>query len=237
MALPQPAAVPVVGGRLVSRQGLRPDRRNYHQGTDWSEHSDLPGQTVVRVIGPGTVEKVSRNGENSGYGNVVVVRHGSDALSVYAHLEQVFVGQGQVLVAGQPIGIVGGTFGTPDDPERRVVPHLHLEIVRDWPLSARNADARYDVLHELAAAGIVLGGPDGRELVVGEPIDYREPALVADAGEKGPGPDDEVVVAPPEFVARPRSSGPRWGLAIVAGAAAFTVVLLVATLRQGRKQK
>ena len=45
----------------------------------------------------------------SGYGNVVVVKHQNGLMSVYAHMNEVFVKRGQKLTGGQKIGTVGNT--------------------------------------------------------------------------------------------------------------------------------
>lgn len=183
------------------------------------------------------VRRTSRTGENHQYGNYVLVQHAQDMYSLYAHLDAIWVVEGQLVWSGYPLGLVGSTFGTPEDPGARMdVPHLHLEIVSSWPLSSRDAQHRYDVLRELAAAGVVLGGPDGRQLVAGEPIDYREPALASEGSGKGPRASDEVVVAPPELV-DPRPSPSALGPVIVTVLSLGAVAIFLATaFLVGRKK-
>ena len=65
--------------------------------------------------------KVWFAGQRSGYGNVVVVDHGTGIATLYAHLSQISVATGQSIEAGQLIGYVGSTG-------RSTGPHLHYEV-------------------------------------------------------------------------------------------------------------
>lgn len=56
-----------------------------------------------------------------GYGNTVMIAHGNGYITLYAHLSQVSVSCGQLVAAGETIGLAGDTgkvFG----------PHLHFEL-------------------------------------------------------------------------------------------------------------
>ncbi|MDE6736075.1 MAG: M23 family metallopeptidase, partial [Treponemataceae bacterium] len=55
------------------------------------------------------------------FGNYVIVRHANDMTSVYAHLAEVAVRQGQEVSTGTKIGTVGMTGATTG-------PHLHFEV-------------------------------------------------------------------------------------------------------------
>ncbi len=59
-----------------------------------------------------------------GYGNFVVIDHKIDYITLYAHLDEIFVGEGDVVAQGQLIGTVGSTGNSTG-------PHLHFEI-RDF---------------------------------------------------------------------------------------------------------
>lgn len=61
---------------------------------------------------------------DGGYGNFVVIDHKIDYLTLYAHLSEIFVVEGQVVAQGQLIGSVGSTGNSTG-------PHLHFEI-RDF---------------------------------------------------------------------------------------------------------
>lgn len=60
--------------------------------------------------------------DNSTYGNCVRISHGNGYRTLYAHLSQINVTQGQAVSKGQLIGLSGNTG-------RSFGPHLHLEIV------------------------------------------------------------------------------------------------------------
>ena len=56
-----------------------------------------------------------------GYGNLVVVRHAGDLLTVYAHNSVLLVTPGQPVRAGDRIALVGQSG-------RATGPHLHFEV-------------------------------------------------------------------------------------------------------------
>ena len=109
---------------------------NFHLGSDWNRRGaafeDLGAP--VYVVADGVVSWSGDAGE--GWGNVVRVvhhvreRHESVWVeSVYAHLDELNVAEGQRLDRGQRVGTVGDANG-------RYEPHLHFEIrsVPDMPL-------------------------------------------------------------------------------------------------------
>ena len=85
-----------------------------HNGTDFA----APLGTPARTIGDGVVEFA---GVQNGYGNVVFVRHRSNQETVYAHLSEINVKQGQSVSQGQTVGLVGATGWATG-------PHLHFEF-------------------------------------------------------------------------------------------------------------
>jgi len=90
--------------------------------TIWSFHSgiDLGASfgTPVLAAKQGVVEFAGWGG---GYGNLIELNHGSTGTR-YAHLEAIYVYQGQRVVQGQQIGLVGSTG-------RFTGPHLHFEVM------------------------------------------------------------------------------------------------------------
>jgi murein DD-endopeptidase MepM/ murein hydrolase activator NlpD len=103
-----------VSGAINSRFG--PRGSSFHDGIDIA----APAGTAIHVIDAG---EVIYSDHLRGYGNMVIVRHADDLLSVYAHNEANLVRVGQQVGRGEIIARVG-TSG------RVTGPHLHFEIRR-----------------------------------------------------------------------------------------------------------
>ena len=99
-------------GQVNSKLGWRDGRM--HKGIDINLHK---GDAVVAAF-DGMVRIAHVKGA---YGNVVIIRHYNGLETVYAHLSKFKVKQGQVVLAGQTIGL-GGSTG------RSSGPHLHFEV-------------------------------------------------------------------------------------------------------------
>jgi murein DD-endopeptidase MepM/ murein hydrolase activator NlpD len=84
-----------------------------HLGVDYA----APTGTAVRGVGDGVVEFA---GVQSGYGNLVKIKHQGSVSTVYAHLSKIDVRLGQAVSQGQIIGLVGSTGWATG-------PHLHFE--------------------------------------------------------------------------------------------------------------
>jgi murein DD-endopeptidase MepM/ murein hydrolase activator NlpD len=111
-------ASPLEFSRVTSGFAMRMhpilQRMRAHKGVDYG----APAGTPVRVVGDGVVEFA---GSQSGYGNVVEVRHSGNRSTLYAHLSRVDVRQGQRIEQGQTLGAVGATGWATG-------PHLHFEF-------------------------------------------------------------------------------------------------------------
>lgn len=111
-------ASPLEFSRVTSGFAMRMhpilQRMRAHLGVDYA----APTGTPVRAVGDGTVEFA---GWQSGYGNVVHLRHGADKTTVYAHLSRIDVRRGQRVDQGQRLGAVGMTGWATG-------PHLHFEF-------------------------------------------------------------------------------------------------------------
>ncbi len=87
----------------------------------WRQHNGIdfaaPSGTAVRAVGDGVVEFA---GQQSGYGNIIIVKHRNDLSTVYAHLSRMDVKVGQSVTQSQFIGAVGSTGWATG-------PHLHFE--------------------------------------------------------------------------------------------------------------
>jgi murein DD-endopeptidase MepM/ murein hydrolase activator NlpD len=85
-----------------------------HRGVDYAARSGTP----VRASGDG---KVSLRGANGGYGNTVVLQHGDNITTLYAHLSRFAEARvGSRVKQGQTIGYVGQSG-------LATGPHLHYE--------------------------------------------------------------------------------------------------------------
>ncbi len=95
-------------------QGYRFD----HRAIDVAANLGTPVTAADRGV-------VLRAGWNEqGYGLFVIIDHNIDYITLYAHLSEVFVAEGQVVAQGQLLGKVGSTGNSTG-------PHLHFEI-RDF---------------------------------------------------------------------------------------------------------
>jgi murein DD-endopeptidase MepM/ murein hydrolase activator NlpD len=81
-----------------------------------------PAGTVVTAADRGVVIRAGWN--DQGYGRFVIIDHNIDYITLYAHLNEVLVTEGQVVAQGEVIGSVGSTGNSTG-------PHLHFEI-RDF---------------------------------------------------------------------------------------------------------
>lgn len=117
-----PIHAPLAGQSHVSSNfGSRKDpflnRTAFHSGMDFAASSG----TLVRSAGAGVVVHA---GPQSGYGNLVEIRHQSGLITRYGHLSAYRVKEGQQVKAGEVIANVGSTG-------RSTGPHLHFEVRRN----------------------------------------------------------------------------------------------------------
>ncbi len=96
-------------GRSYGRRG-----KKHHDGIDILANSGEP----VRAAGAG---KVVFADEHGGYGKLVLLRHDSGLITVYAHQSELLVKKGERVRGGDVIAKVGAT-GSAESP------HLHFEV-------------------------------------------------------------------------------------------------------------
>lgn len=116
-----PAIQPVLNKdltRVASGYGWRIDpvyhTKRFHEGMDFT----TPTGTDVYATGNGTVEFA---GWRQGYGNCVIIYHGYNYHSLYAHLSKPLVYVGQKVHRGDVIALSGNTG-------KSTGPHVHYEV-------------------------------------------------------------------------------------------------------------
>jgi murein DD-endopeptidase MepM/ murein hydrolase activator NlpD len=109
---PLSMARPLIGpiGDVFGPRGNR-----FHAGIDFP----APKGAAVGAARSGRVDFAGWGG--NGWGNLVVIVHGSGVHTLYAHLSRIAVGVGKNVGAGSTIGFVGASG-------RATGPHLHFEV-------------------------------------------------------------------------------------------------------------
>lgn len=87
----------------------------FHYGTDFAAEE---GAAVFAFTGG----NVYAAGSNAGYGNYIILTHEGGFATVYAHLSEFAVGEGDTVRMGQQIGKAGHTG-------KATGPHLHFELL------------------------------------------------------------------------------------------------------------
>jgi murein DD-endopeptidase MepM/ murein hydrolase activator NlpD len=101
-------------GTILSRFGAKPDGR-YNDGINIKAAAGTP----VRAAADGTVAYAGN--ELRGFGELILLKHGGNLVTAYAHAEALLVSRGQTVKRGDIIARVGQT-GSVDEPQ------LHFEI-------------------------------------------------------------------------------------------------------------
>lgn len=116
---------PLKGGYISSYYGENRITSN-HKGLDIANNlgEDVMASFEGKVISAGY--------NNGGYGNLVIIQHSDDMKTYYAHLNDIYVSEGQQVKKGEVIGEVGSTGYSTG-------PHLHFELrVNEKPVNPLN---------------------------------------------------------------------------------------------------
>ncbi len=106
-------------GTITSPFGLRRYSRRARR-VRWHKGLDIAAPVGSPIFAPadGRVEYVGRKG---GYGQTLVIDHGGELATLYAHNSRIMVQAGDKIVKGQEICLVGVSG-------RSTGPHLHYEV-------------------------------------------------------------------------------------------------------------
>jgi murein DD-endopeptidase MepM/ murein hydrolase activator NlpD len=119
--LPLPLGYPVKTIAISSGFGARQDPVNgaeaFHEGVDLRGNygAEIKATADGRVI---------EQGYNDAYGWHVLIDHGNKFSTLYAHNQKILTNQGDMVLRGQTIALLGNTG-------RTTGPHLHYEIRRN----------------------------------------------------------------------------------------------------------
>ena len=101
--------------------GARRSGNRRHNGIDL--YAEIG--TDIRAV---SFARVAEVGFHKGLGNYIELHHQGDLVTIYGHLQQVSVRQGQLVAQKQVIGKTGKT-GNANHP--KILPHVHFEIRKD----------------------------------------------------------------------------------------------------------
>lgn len=126
------ACEPVSGGAVGFGTFVWPANNHLISGFDYTPNANHWGIDIAGNEGEGAYATdagvvVYAGWNNYGYGNMIIVDHGNDLQSLYAHLSGISVGCGQSVGQGDLIGTIGNTG-------RSSGSHLHFEIraISSW---------------------------------------------------------------------------------------------------------
>ena len=119
MAFPLPLP-PVVTAHFLDPEYKKALGRD-HFGTDF----EAPQGTPILAPMDGVIKKIAQNGYAYSY---LIVDHGDDLFTLYGHISDVTVSEGDSVVQGQEIAKTGGTPGMPGSGFFTTGPHLHFEV-------------------------------------------------------------------------------------------------------------
>ncbi len=116
----------ITGGAVGNGTFVFPTDRHYLSGFDYSTKTnhlgiDLAGNMGDNVYAADGGVVVYAGANSYGYGNMIMIDHGTGFQTLYAHLSAIFVQCGYNVTQGQTIGSVGSTGHSSG-------PHLHFEV-------------------------------------------------------------------------------------------------------------
>jgi lipoprotein NlpD len=116
-----PEAPPAEKGYIWPAKGTVVRDFNPQKGKNQNDGINISAARGTPVIAANNGVVAHAGNQLRGFGNVVLVKHDNGTMTVYAHLDKVFVKKGDVVKARDKLGTVGES-GTVKDPQ------LHFEI-------------------------------------------------------------------------------------------------------------
>lgn len=117
-----PIGNPTLYNNIISKYGYR---RNPFTGRGVEYHYgiDIKGKkgSSIKTTANGIVDFAGWYG---GYGKCVIIKHKNNLKTLYGHLSEISVKEGEKIVCGQIIGKLGNTG-------RSSGPHLHYEVIKN----------------------------------------------------------------------------------------------------------
>ena len=117
----------ITGGAVGFGTFVWPAANHFLSGYDWSPETNHRGIDIAGHLGAGIFASdagvvVYSGWNNYGYGNVVILDHGTGFQTLYAHMSEIYVGCGQSVGQGDAIGAFGSTGSSSGA-------HLHFEMM------------------------------------------------------------------------------------------------------------
>jgi len=110
------------GYKITSGFGMRKHpvykKMKFHKGIDFM----APIGTSILATANGIVLETKK--QDTGYGYHIRLKHDEQFITLYAHLNEILVSEGQKVQKGELIGTVGSTGSSSK-------PHLHYEVIKE----------------------------------------------------------------------------------------------------------
>jgi beta-lactamase regulating signal transducer with metallopeptidase domain len=106
---------------ITSPYGTRYGGSDFHTGMDIGAGEDVYGSPVIAAFDGQVYHVTTEYTPGMGYGQYVCIYHFNNGVTLYAHLSEILVQEGDKVEQGQVIGKVGSTGYSQE-------PHLHFEV-------------------------------------------------------------------------------------------------------------
>ena len=116
-----PTLWPIIGGVGRVTNYFGPEVHPFTQ--QWYLHKgiDIAYRRGIEVVSAANGKVIERKYDPMGFGNYLVIRHSYGFATKYAHMDNVYVEEGDTVTQGQKIGTMGNTGMSTG-------PHLHFEV-------------------------------------------------------------------------------------------------------------